>query len=119
MPWQELLPMDQRMHLVTEYQSGLFTMTELAEQYGISRKTGYKWVGRCEVAGYAGLADRPRRPHESPQATDAALLAILMRLRHRHPRWVPRSCWWWPRARRRRPRGRARRRCRRTSRRVD
>jgi hypothetical protein len=40
MPWQELLPMDQRMHLVTEYQSGRFTMTELAEQYGISRKTG-------------------------------------------------------------------------------
>ena len=91
MPWQEWFPMDQRIHLVTEYQSGRFTMTELAEQYGISRKTGYKWVGRCEGAGYAGLADRPRRPHASPQATDAALLAILMRLRHRHPRWGPKK----------------------------
>src|SRR5258708_15732858 len=91
MPWQELLPMDQRIHLVTEYQSGRFTMTELAEQYGISRKTGYKWVGRCEGAGYAGLADRQRRPHESPQATDAARRASLMRLRPRHPRWGPRK----------------------------
>src|SRR5947207_14883482 len=83
--------MDQRMHLVIEYQSGLFTMTELAEQYGVSRKTGYKWVARVEGAGLGGLADRSRRPHESPQATDAALLAILIRLRQRHPRWGPKK----------------------------
>ena len=56
MPWLELLPMDQRIQLVTEYQSGLFTMTELAEQYGISRKTGYKWLDRYAGAGVAGWA---------------------------------------------------------------
>ena len=41
MPWPERSPMDQRLQLVQDYRSGLFTMTELAEQYGISRKTGY------------------------------------------------------------------------------
>ena len=46
MPWPERSPMDQRLQLVQDYRSGLFTMTELAEQYGISRKTGYKWIGR-------------------------------------------------------------------------
>ena len=55
MPWPERSPMDQRRQLVQVYRSGLFTMTELAEQYGISRKTGYKWIGR--TAGDGGGAE--------------------------------------------------------------
>ena len=50
MPWHEMSPMEQRLQLVRDYLSGLFSMTELAEQYGISRKTGYKWVDRYEAA---------------------------------------------------------------------
>ena len=87
MPWPELSPMDQRMHFVTEYQSGVFTMTELAAAYGISRKTGYKWVERYEQLGPAGLHDQSRRPHQSPQATDPGLVATLLALRRRHPQW--------------------------------
>jgi hypothetical protein len=49
MPWQERAPMDLRMHFVTEWQSGCWTMTELCADYRISRKTGYKWVGRYET----------------------------------------------------------------------
>ena len=62
MPWYERSPMDQRMQFVTEFDSGLFTMTELAEHYGISRTTGYKWVERHDAEGVLGLADRSRRP---------------------------------------------------------
>ena len=42
MPWRETSPMEQRLQFVQEYESGLFTMTELAAEYRISRKTGYK-----------------------------------------------------------------------------
>ena len=87
MPWRELSPMEQRLELVQEYASGLFTMTELAAQYGISRKTGYLWVDRYTAEGAAGLQDRSRRPHTSPQATDAALIEALVAQRRRHPRW--------------------------------
>jgi transposase InsO family protein len=79
--------MEQRLELVQEYASGLFTMTELAAQYGISRKTGYVWVDRYTAEGAAGLQDRSRRPHTSPQATDAALIEALVAQRRRHPRW--------------------------------
>jgi len=85
MPWPETSPMEERIDLVREYASGLFTMTELAAQYGISRKTGYKWLDRHAAEGLAGLADRSRRPHGSPQATAPALLETLIRLRRRHP----------------------------------
>lgn len=87
MPWRALSPMDQRMEFVREYATGLFTMTELAAQYGICRKTGYLWVERYETEGALGLQDRSRRPHGSPQTTDAALIEALVAQRRRHPRW--------------------------------
>jgi putative transposase len=87
MPWREISPMDQRIEFVREYVSGLWTMTELAAQYGITRKTGYKWLERYETDGASGLADRSRRPHTSPQTTDADLIAALVAQRRRHPRW--------------------------------
>ena len=87
MPWRETSPMEQRLEFIHEYESGLFTMTELAAEYGISRRTGYKWLERYEAGGALGLRDRSRRPHTSPHATDPARLAMLIRLRERHPRW--------------------------------
>ena len=61
MPWQELSPMDLRMHFVTEWHTGCWTMTELCADYQISRKTGYKWIDRYEASG-------PARPARSVAA---------------------------------------------------
>jgi transposase InsO family protein len=91
MPWRETSPMEQRLEFVHEYESGLFTMTELAAQYGISRRTGYKWLERHAAEGAAGLFDRSRRPQTSPNATDPALIDALVALRRRHPRWGARK----------------------------
>jgi transposase InsO family protein len=79
--------MEQRLEFVREYATELFTMTELAAQYGISRKTGYKWLAQYEAHGALGLSDRSRRPHHSPHATDADVVETLIALRRRHPRW--------------------------------
>ena len=91
MPWREMSPMEERLEFVHEYESGLFTMTELAAQYGISRKTGYKWLERYDTDGAGGLQDRSRRPHLSPQATDPDLVEVLLAHRRRHPRWGARK----------------------------
>src|SRR3954469_9817776 len=87
MPWRETSPMEQRLDFVREYETELFTMTELAAQYGISRKTGYKWLEPYAADGATGLQDRSRRPQQSPHATDPELVAILVAHRRRHPRW--------------------------------
>ena len=87
MPWREMSPMEQRLDFVREYESELFTMTDLAAQYGISRKTGYLWLERHEAEGTLGLVDRSRRPHHSPQATDPEVIEMLVRIRQRHPLW--------------------------------
>jgi len=66
MPWRETCSMEQRLEFVREYKSELFTMTELAAQYGISRKTGYKWLAEYEAAGARGLHNRSRPAASQP-----------------------------------------------------
>lgn len=91
MPWPGVSPMDVRLEFTRAYASGAWTMTELCDQYAISRKTGYKWVGRFDADGRAGLAERSRRPHVSPSATDPAIVARLCEARRRHPTWSARK----------------------------
>jgi putative transposase len=91
MPWQGVSPVELRLEFCRAYGSGLFSMTELCEQYGISRKTGYKWVDRHEAEGRAGLPDRSRRPHLSPRATDPVIVERLCDARRRHPTWSARK----------------------------
>jgi transposase InsO family protein len=61
--------------------------SELCRSYGISRKTGYKWLARYEAAGVAGLHDRSRRPQSSPNQTPATMEADVLELRGKHPCW--------------------------------
>jgi transposase InsO family protein len=91
MPWRETSPMEQRLEFLREYESELFTMTELATQYGISRKTAYKWLARYGAAGVDGLRDQSRRPRHSPQAIAPELVDALLAVRRRHPRWGPKK----------------------------
>jgi putative transposase len=91
MPWRETSPMEQRLEFVREFESGLFTMTELAVQYGVSRKTGYKWLAEYEAAGVLGLQDRSRRPHHSPHAIALPVVDAILAVRRRHPLWGPKK----------------------------
>ncbi len=55
----------------------------VAEQLGISRATGYKWVRRYRADGLAGLEDRSSRPHRSPRRSSPAVMAAIIRARAR------------------------------------
>lgn len=46
MPWNETTPMDQKMQFIADYLRADLSMSELCELYGISRKTGYKFIER-------------------------------------------------------------------------
>jgi putative transposase len=91
MPWQESCTMDQRVRFIGDYTSGSWTMTELCETYGVSRKTGYKWLERYRTAGAAGLMERSCAPLEHGRATPEALVAAIVGLRQERPTWGPRK----------------------------
>lgn len=79
--------MDQKKFLIDDYIHGNFSITELAERYGVSRKTTYKWVQRFESEGNPGLMDRSRRPTTSPSRTADDVTEAILLLRRRHPLW--------------------------------
>lgn len=83
----------------------------LCRQFGISRKTGYKWLtiwrsteggpapgldGESALA--AAMRDRSRRPHTSPERTPVQVESLLVASRDRHPAWGPRKLLAWLRA---------------------
>ena len=58
MPWRETCQMDERTQFIARVLKGEDEMTALCREYGISRKTGYKWVGRYRCEGATGLRER-------------------------------------------------------------
>lgn len=87
MPWHERSRMDERVQFIGDYQRQRCTMTALCDRYGVSRKTGYKWVARYEAEGAAALAARSSRPGHSPQATAAGIVTAIVAMRERYPTW--------------------------------
>ena len=78
MPWKEASPMDQRTQFIADHLRDTLSITELCELYGISRKTGYKWIDRYLRQGPAGLEERSRRPQRSPNATSEEIVAAIL-----------------------------------------
>jgi len=94
MPWRDLSPMSQRRRFIDDYLRRPFSMTELCERYGISRKTGYKWLQRFAEEGVEGLRDRSRRPLNSPHETPDYIVAAILEARRLHPRWGAEKLLW-------------------------
>ena len=87
MPWSQTSPMDQKTQFIADHLRGTLSIAELCDRYGISRKTGYKWIDRYIREGPAGLADRSRRPASSPNSTPPDLVQAIITARQRHPTW--------------------------------
>ncbi|AWI60922.1 hypothetical protein AB395_00005745 (plasmid) [Sinorhizobium fredii CCBAU 45436] len=83
--------MDERLGFVGDCLEGEETMTALCAAYGISRKTGYKWLGRYRALGPEGLVDLPRAPLAHGRATAAELVARIVAEKEAHPLWGPKK----------------------------
>ncbi len=91
MPWKVSGVLQQRLRFVTDYERGDWTMAELCRQFGISRKTGYKILGRWRADAAGELEDRSRAPHTHPNQTPKEQVDEILALRHAHPSWGPRK----------------------------
>jgi transposase InsO family protein len=90
MPWHEVSIMEQRLEFVSLASAEGANRRELCRRFGISAQTGYKWLARAGGAD-GDLSDRSRRPHSSPQRSDAAIEASVLRVRDAHPMWGARK----------------------------
>ena len=91
MAWRETGIMDERLKFVAACLSGEETMADLCRAYGISRKSGYKWLGRYAARGPEGLRDLPRAPLQHGRATTAELVKRIVAEKEAHPLWGPKK----------------------------
>ena len=91
MPWPRTSVMDSRTMFIGAYLRDEEPISRLCERYGISRKTGYKWIERYREAGIAGLSERSSARLTQQRRIDAETADRLLGLRRERPTWGPKK----------------------------
>lgn len=95
MPWRTEGPMEQKMKLIIDWRSGIFSKQDMANKYRISRKTVYKWIDRYQEKGIEGLKELNRSPLNHPNQTPVDIVELLIeekcRNRKRGPKKIRRQ----------------------------
>ena len=69
MPFRESSPVEERIALFREYESGAFSVVELCDRFGISRDTFYVWKRRRD-ADFVSFMTFPLFVQQIPDGTD-------------------------------------------------
>jgi len=91
MPWTETDVVDQRTEFVLRALRNAEVFGDLCREFGISRKTGYKWKERFFQQGLEGLGDQSRRPETSPSEVGETMVCRIVKLKMAHPSWGARK----------------------------
>lgn len=91
MPWKNVSSMEQKQQFVSLAGSGRFTVTELCGQFGISRKTGHKWLARHAVGGMKALEDHSRAPKCVTCRTPVEVERLIVAEKRLHATWGPKK----------------------------
>ncbi len=91
MPWKATCSVDERRNFIEMVAAKSMTVAEVCRRFGISRKTGYKWLERYHLQGVGGLGDMSRAPIRKPWALSPELTERLVALRKSRPSWGPRK----------------------------
>lgn len=62
-------------------------MTDLCQEFGISRVTGYKILNRYEQEGLLALNDRSKRPWRLAHQTPASVEKMIIEMKKKYPTW--------------------------------
>jgi putative transposase len=91
MPWRVSTVINERTEFALKALQEGVNFSALCKEYGISRKTGYKFVERYRQEGLRGMSDLSRRPQSSPNQLGEDVLLRIVRLHDSHPAWGPKK----------------------------
>lgn len=87
MPWKVVRPMDEKIQFLALALERESSFSSLCAEFGISRKTGYKWLDRYTAQGLEGLNDLSRGPKANVCKTDTIISAEIFKTREAHKSW--------------------------------
>jgi transposase InsO family protein len=91
MSWSVRSMFENRKHFCIDVLESGADVSSACRAFGISRKTGYKWLGRYLEKGSEGLDDRSRRPRHSPERLLKKLEDRIVEIKYQYPYWGPRK----------------------------
>jgi transposase InsO family protein len=89
MPWIEKRVKMLREEFIIQSLQADRNFSVLCEEYGISRKTGYKWLKRYRDE--KSVDDHSRTPKNISNKTDEAIERLIIDVRKKHPGWGARK----------------------------
>ncbi len=94
MSWKVSTTMSQRLEFVELALKESANIRALCREFGITPRTGYKWIKRYQEQGEVGLYDHSRRPKRSPQKSSSIVEEAVLKVRRAHPAWGGRKIKW-------------------------
>jgi transposase InsO family protein len=88
-PWKESSPMSERLAFIQACLNRREHLTTICARFGVSEKTGHKWLARFREGGEAALLDRSHAPVDAAHRVDRAIAAQIVALRKKHPLYGP------------------------------
>ena len=78
MPFQETGALAERIALLRDYDTGVFSVAELGRRYGVTRATVYVWTRRRDAGDPRWFEDRSHAPTRCPHATPSEQAAAII-----------------------------------------
>ena len=91
MPWKGVTVTEIRQRFLEDYRLRYYSVSELAERFGVSRRTAHKWIRGFDEFGQNPFHELSRQPYNSPSQTDPTIVPSLVALRRAHPSWCARK----------------------------
>lgn len=95
MPFRESSPVEERIALFREYETGAFSVTELCARHGISRETFYVWKRRRANGERNWFEARSHAVASCPHATSGRLADHIITTRRQFPHFGPKKIKAW------------------------
>jgi len=91
MAFRETCAMEERIAMLREYDSGVFSVSELSSRYGVSRETFYVWRSRRASGDALWFQDRSHAPGICPFRTEVGLVERIVAMRRRFAHFGPKK----------------------------
>jgi transposase len=88
-PWRESSFMSERLAFIRACLDRSERIFEVCDRFGISEKTGQKWLRRFREEGSSGLADRSRARLVQPYRITSEVAERIIALRRKYPLYGP------------------------------
>jgi transposase InsO family protein len=95
MPFKETCPVEERIAMLRDFDTGVFSATEVARRHNVSRETFYVWKARRDAGGPRWFDDQSCAPGTLPHATTDAQALMIVETRRRFPHFGPKKVKAW------------------------